>query len=55
MSFTKSQRNLFLYVDYVVFDARYKIDEDRYNAFIEQGYTVMEEHKGKILILQKGE
>ncbi len=42
-------------VDYVVFDGRYKIDENRLNAYLEQGYTVKEEHKGMLLILEKGQ
>ncbi len=41
--------------DYVVFDARYKIDEEQLNAYLAQGYVVKEEHKGMILILEKAE
>lgn len=41
-------------VDYVIFDARYAIKEEQYNAYLAQGYTVKEEHKGKLLILEKG-
>ncbi len=40
--------------DYVIFDARYKIEEDQLNAYYDQGYVVKEEHKGMLLILEKG-
>ncbi len=39
--------------DYVIFDARYKIEEDQLNAFLDQGYVVKEEHEGMLLILEK--
>ncbi len=42
-------------VDYVVFDIRYGLDktaENHKNAYLEHGYTVWEEHEGKILILK---
>lgn len=42
-------------VDYVIFDARYSIDDKKLNAYLDQGYTVKEEHKGMLLILEKGE
>ncbi len=40
-------------VDLIIYDLRYKIDEDQYKSFIEQGYTVKEKHDGMILILHK--
>lgn len=43
-------------VDYVIFDKRYKVDEEMLNAYLGQGYVqVMEEESKKLLILQKGE
>ena len=39
--------------DYVIFDARYKIEEKQLNAFLDQGYVVKEEHEGMVLILEK--
>ena len=40
-------------VDLIIYDLRYKVDEEQYKAFIEQGYTVKEKHDGMILILHK--
>ncbi len=40
-------------VDFVVLDKRYA-HEEVYLAYLEQGYTVYEDHPGMILILQKG-
>lgn len=39
--------------DYVIFDGRSAIDEEKLNAFLEQGYFVKERHEGLLLILQK--
>lgn len=41
--------------DYVIFDARYSIDKEQLNAYLDQGYVVKEEHKGMLLILEKGD
>ena len=40
-------------VDLIIYDLRYKIDEEQYKSFIDQGYTVKEKHDGMILILHK--
>lgn len=40
-------------VDLIIYDLRYKVDEEQYKSFIEQGYTVKEKHDGMILILHK--
>lgn len=42
-------------IDYVIFDARYAIDEKQLNAYLDQGYTVKEEHEGLLLILEKAD
>ena len=39
--------------DYVIYDLRYKLDQEQYQSYISQGYTVKEEHKGMLLILEK--
>ena len=41
-------------VDYVIFDARYKIDEKQLKTYQNQGYVVLEEHENMLLILHKG-
>ena len=40
--------------DFVIFDARYTIDKEQLNAYLDQGYVIKEEHKGMLLILEKG-
>lgn len=39
--------------DYVIFDARYAVDEQKLSAFLNMGYKVQAEHKGMLLILAK--
>jgi len=41
-------------VDYVIFDARYGVNQEQLQAFTDQGYMVREEYAGMLLILQKG-
>ena len=40
-------------VDYIIYDARYAIDKEQYQSFLNQGYTVKESHEGLIVILEK--
>lgn len=40
-------------VDYIVFDGRYSVDEKQLQSFLEQGYTVWQEHEGLLIILKK--
>ncbi len=40
-------------VDYVLFDARYAIDDEQINAFLHQGYQITQERAGLIIVLTK--
>ena len=41
-------------VDIVVLDARSKLDTDTMNAYLRQGYTILEHHEGLAVILERG-
>ena len=40
-------------VDYIIYDLRYKVDEKQYQAFVSQGYEVVEHIDGLITVLSK--
>lgn len=40
-------------VDYIIYDLRYKVDEKQYQAFVSQGYEVVEHIEGLITVLSK--
>ena len=42
-------------VDYVIYDARYGVDEEQYQAYLDMGYTVVGENEDLVVILKKGE
>ena len=42
-------------VDFVVFDGRYSIDSDQYNAYLDQGYELWEDEDNFVVILKKAE